>query len=132
LNINKTYKKGEDMNDNFDIEKIGRQMPYRVPDGFFEHSYQKIMSATVNAGSARKPRRAARRRLMAFISAVAGVAAVVLMALFALQREMPTDSEAASDEAVAEYISDVVNNMSDEELDNRIEYTDPDMYMASY
>lgn len=120
------------MNDNFDIEKIGRQMPYRVPDGFFEHSYQKIMSVTVNAGSARKPRRAARRRLMAFISAVAGVAAVVLMALFALQREMPTDSEAASDEAVAEYISDIVNNMSDEELDNRIEYTDPDMYMASY
>lgn len=120
------------MNNSFDIEKLDRRMPYTVPDGFFEKSYQRIMNATVYAGGTGHAKTSSRRRLTAIISSVAGAAAVVLVTILALQRGMPATADDVADDVVTAYIDNVVDNMSDEELDTWAEYTDPDMYLASY
>lgn len=108
------------MDSNFDIEKLDRRMPYKVPEGFFDKSYNDIMAATVN-----------KRRFVAMCTAMAS-AAVVATAFFALQREMPADNTMSNDEHISAHIDTMVDDLSDEEIYNWVECTDPDMYLASY
>lgn len=117
------------MNNDFDIEKLNRQMPYTVPDNFFEQSRKRILDATVNA-KARKHRTA--RRLTAIVASVTAIAAVTLLAVLAVQREMPQDSPAITAESVDAHVNDIMQGISDEELAIWAESTDPDMYLASY
>lgn len=119
------------MNDGFDIEKLDRRMPYKTPEGFFEKSYQDIMLATVNSGTHTATR--TRSRILTAIGAAISVAAVTLAAVFVMQRETPAaDNSTLGDEMITAHIDDIVDNMSDDELDSWTEYTDPDMYLASY
>ena len=34
------------MNNDFDFDKIGKRVPYRVPEGFFEEMQQNVMERT--------------------------------------------------------------------------------------
>lgn len=117
------------MNNDFNIEQLSRKTPYTVPDNFFEQSRQRILDATVNAGTGRKKRT---RRMTVIITSVAAMAAAVLLAVFAIQREMPQDTPAITAAAVDAHVDDMIENMSDEELKTWAENTDPDMYLASY
>ena len=117
------------MNNDFNIEQLSRKMTYTVPDKFFEQSRQKILDATVNAEAGRKKHT---RRLTVIITSVAAMAAAVLLAVFAIQREMPQDTPAITAEAIDALVDDMIENMSDEELHIWAENTDPDMYLASY
>ena len=116
------------MDSNFDIEKLDRQMPYKTPEGFFEKSYNDIMAATVNSSEKNKTNR---HRLVKICAAMASAAAVA-MAFFAVQREMPADNALANDEYISAHIDTMVDDLSDEEIYNWVECTDPDMYLASY
>lgn len=117
------------MSNNFNIEHFSRKMTYTVPDNFFEQSRRRILDATVNAETARKKHT---RRLTVIITSVAAMAAAVLLAVFAIQREMPQDAPAITAEAIDAHVDDMIENMSDEELHIWAENTDPDMYLASY
>lgn len=117
------------MNNDFNIEHLSRKMTYTVPDNFFEQSRRRILDATVNAEAARKKHT---RRLTVIITSVAAMAAAVLLAVFAIQREMPQDTPAITAEAIDAHVDDMIENMSDEELHIWAENTDPDMYLASY
>lgn len=117
------------MNNDFNIEQLSRKMPYTVPDNFFEQSRQRILDATVNAGTGKKKRI---RRMTVIITSVAAMAAAVLLAVFAIQREMPQEATAITAAAVDAHVDDMIENMSDEELNVWAESTDPDMYLASY
>lgn len=117
------------MNNDFNIEQLSRKMTYTVPDNFFEQSRQRILDATVNAEAGRKK---PTRRLTVIITSVAAMAAAVLLAVFAIQREMPQDAPAITAEAIDAHVDDMIENMSDEELHIWAENTDPDMYLASY
>lgn len=117
------------MNKDLNIEQLDRKMPYTVPDNFFEQSRMKILKATVNAESGSKKRT---RRLTAIITSAAAIAAAVLLAVFAIQREMPKDTPAMTAETVDAHVDDMIENISDEELNIWAENTDPDMYLASY
>lgn len=120
------------MNNEFDIEKLDRRMPYSIPEGFFEKSYQDIMRATINSST--HAVRKARSRILSIIGAVVSTAAVAMVAVFVMQHETPqTDSNnAQTDEMMTAHIDEIVDNMSDDELECWTEYTDPDMYLASY
>ncbi len=117
------------MNNDFNIEQLSRKMPYTVPDNFFEQSRQRILNATVNAETSNKKRI---RRMTVIITSVAAMAAAVLLAVFAIQREMPQEATAITAAAVDAHVDDMIENMSDEELNVWAESTDPDMYLASY
>lgn len=117
------------MNNDFNIEQLSRKMPYTVPDNFFEQSRQRILDATVNAETGKKKRT---RRMTVIITSVAAMAAAVLLAVFAVQREMPNDPPAITAAAMDAHVDDMIENMSDEELNVWAESTDPDMYLASY
>jgi len=117
------------MNNDFNIEQLSRKMPYTVPENFFEQSRQRILNATVNAETGNKKRT---RRMTVIITSVAAMAAAVLLAVFAIQREMPQEATAITAAAVDAHVDDMIENMSDEELNIWAESTDPDMYLASY
>ena len=117
------------MNNDFNIEQLSRKTPYTVPDNFFEQSRQRILDATVNAETGKKKRT---RRMTVIITSVAAMAAAVLLAVFAVQREMPNDPPAITAAAMDAHVDDMIENMSDEELNVWAESTDPDMYLASY
>lgn len=117
------------MNNDFNIEQLSRKMPYTVPENFFEQSRQRILNATVNAETGNKKRT---RRMTVIITSVAAMAAAVLLAVFAVQREMPQDPPAITAAAMDAHVDDMIENMSDEELNIWAESTDPDMYLASY
>lgn len=117
------------MNNDFNIEQLSRKMPYTVPDNFFEQSRQRILNATVNAETSNKKRI---RRMTVIITSVAAMAAAVLLAVFAIQREMPQEAPAITAAAMDAHVDDMIENMSDEELNVWAESTDPDMYLASY
>lgn len=117
------------MNNDFNIEYLSKKMTYTVPDNFFKQSRQRILDATVNAEAGRKK---PTRQLTVIITSVAAMAAAVLLAVFAIQREMPQDAPAITAEAIDAHVDDMIENMSDEELHIWAENTDPDMYLASY
>lgn len=67
------------MDNRFDFDKIGKRMPYTVPDGFFDE-----LERSVRSGIAAKPAAAPRRKaLMRHImtAAAASVAAVIALPL---------------------------------------------------
>lgn len=117
------------MNNIIDIEKLSREMPYTVPDNFFELSRQRILDATVNA---KTRKRKATRRITAIVTSITAIAAATIIAVFVAQREMPQDTPTITAAVMDEYVNDMVENISDEELATWAENTDPDMYLASY
>lgn len=117
------------MNSEFNIEKLSRQMPYTVPDNFFEQSKKKILDATVNAKACKQK---VTRRLTVIITSITAVAAATLLAVFVMQREAPQDIPAVTADAMDAHVNDIIDNISDEELATWAENTDPDMYLASF
>ena len=71
----------------FDFTSIGKQMPYLVPDGFFEQSEQQLKSTVLSLSAQRKK---LRRRWYAIAAGVA-----VLLAIYPVSRLLQhhTDSE---------------------------------------
>ncbi len=66
------------MNKEFDFDKIGKQMPYTTPDGFFDHLEEDIWKEVKNDCQKEKP--AKMRFLMRSMIAVAASIALLLVA----------------------------------------------------
>ena len=45
----------EQMKQTFDFKQIGKQMPYRVPDGFFQEMEHNVLDAVAEKAAERKP-----------------------------------------------------------------------------
>ena len=65
------------MNKEFDFDKIGKQMPYTTPDGFFDHLEEDIWKEVKNDCQKEKP--AKMRILMRSMIAVAASIALLLV-----------------------------------------------------
>ncbi len=55
----------EQMKQTFDFKQIGKQMPYRVPDGFFQEMEHNVLDAVAEKTAERKPAMAERKPLQA-------------------------------------------------------------------
>lgn len=55
----------EQMKQTFDFKQIGKQMPYRVPDGFFQEMEHNVLDAVAEKATERKPAMAERKPLQA-------------------------------------------------------------------
>lgn len=55
----------EQMKQTFDFKQIGKQMPYRVPDGFFQEMERNVLDAVAEKAAERKSAMAERKPLQA-------------------------------------------------------------------
>lgn len=113
----------------FDFKNIGKQMPYRTPDYFFEKMQERVMER------ARSEKRKKQSRVKLIISATLAAAAVLLGVLsFPVQQieKFPnnvlivsTDSDYSYSDAMDQYIV----GMSDEELAEWVELSENDIFI---
>lgn len=78
----------EQMKQTFDFKQIGKQMPYRVPDGFFQEMEHNVLDAVAEKATERKSAMAERKplqakrfvftRLAKYVAAVAASVVVLL------------------------------------------------------
>lgn len=55
----------EQMKQTFDFKQIGKRMPYRVPDGFFQEMEHNVLDAVAEKATERKPAMTERKPLQA-------------------------------------------------------------------
>lgn len=113
----------------FDLEHIGKKMPYRVPEGFFESFPSRMMQRIT------LHRRARRRRLCLGISTIAA-AAVVTGFVFWGGRNVdslhPSDPHGDVMVSIAENMDAYVSRLSDEELTDLYDYYAADVTLTLY
>lgn len=78
----------EQMKQTFDFKQIGKRMPYRVPNGFFQEMERNVLDAVAERAAERKPAMAERKplqakrfvftRLAKYVAAVAASVVVLL------------------------------------------------------
>ncbi|WP_455672497.1 hypothetical protein [Phocaeicola sp.] len=116
----------------FDFKNIGKQMPYRTPEGFFDKMQQRVVEQTQN-----EKRKKQQPRMKLIIAATLAAAAMLLGVIFfpATQTEteqLPSHSfivSAEVDYPYSDVIDQYIEHMSDEELEEWIELSDNDIFM---
>ena len=109
------------MEQTFDFEKIGKQMPYTVPDGFFDTLEENVMKrreASVSKGKARTVRLAIRTAL---------AVAACLALFFIVRSTLQHDGDAAADDF--ENVELAFSNLSTEDQDYLLENFQDDLFM---
>lgn len=80
----------EQMKQTFDFKQIGKRMPYRVPDGFFQEMEHNVLDAVAEKATERKPAMTERKSLqvkrfvftrLAKYAAAVAASVVVLLAV---------------------------------------------------
>jgi C4-type Zn-finger protein len=105
------------MEENFDLEKFGRRMPYTVPEGFFEQM-EETLKRTVSDSDKKKnsaENKTKHRKLIYRIAAT--VAAVVLLTVIVRVFWPTTESSGSSNEQVEL----AFNQLSEEESFKQVE-----------
>lgn len=105
--------------EHYDFDKVGRKMPYRVPDTFFDNMEMRIMATALPA-----PRR--RRNLLPALrqsARVAGAVAAVALLLVAVERVTP-EAVACSTE-----IDIAFDSLSDADRSSLLEIYQDDIFM---
>ena len=116
------------MNRDFDFEEVGKRMPYRTPEGFFENVQTNVLK---RADEWKKRRRVS--RLKWGISVALATAAMICGFLF-LPNSPKEGAEQATHTAewLAEGSSDAMDvylsQLSDEELQDWIEFSENDIF----
>ena len=86
------------------INNIGKRMPYKVPEGFFEEMHERLMDKTVKAQPSRLSLQPSRKRY--WMSAAAAVLLIAGVSFYALQRAEQSDAALLADESVETYMTD--------------------------
>lgn len=119
------------MEKDFNFEDIGKQTPYRTPEGFFDKMQERIMEQTLK----KKDKKPFRLKLVltTVLSAAALLAGVLFLAsppsdtneLSSNSFLVSTNLSTSYSEAMDQYVED----MSDEELAEWIEFSENDVFM---
>lgn len=119
------------MKKNFDFDDIGKQTPYRTPDGFFEDMQRKVME---RAGV--KQQRKSHMKLI--VSTVITMAAVLAGFLFVpswYQNDMATVPASSATMAVEgkqgtkDGVDKWIKELSDEELEELVSFSENDIFL---
>ena len=109
------------MEQNYDFSKIGKQMPYTVPDGFFDQLEENVMNE-VKAQPARKKATVLRMA----IRAVLAVAACI--ALFLIVRQtLPKGQDTVADDF--DKVELAFNNLDTEDQDYLLEVYQEELFL---
>lgn len=112
------------MEQNYDFNKIGKQMPYTVPDGFFSKLEDSVMEVWSENTSAAKAKRAKVVRMA--IRAVLAVAACI--ALFLIVRQtLPKGQDTVADDF--DKVELAFNNLDTEDQDYLLEVYQEELFL---
>lgn len=79
------------MDKNFDLNRIGKRMPYTVPDGFFSKMEEDVWKKVKDIKPASRQRKLLRIRIVTATAAVAAVAALALSLRFSSNNQSETN-----------------------------------------
>ena len=111
------------MEQNFDFSKIGKQMPYTVPDNFFDELEEKVMNE-VKAQPVKKNNKAKTIRMV--IRTALAVAACLALFLI-VKKVLPQGSDNAIDDF--NNVELAFNNLSTEDQDYLLEVYQEELFM---
>ena len=112
------------MEQNYDFNKIGKQMPYTVPDGYFSKLEDSVMEVWSENTSAAKAKRAKVVRMA--IRAVLAVAACI--ALFLIVRQtLPKGQDTVADDF--DKVELAFNNLDTEDQDYLLEVYQEELFL---
>ena len=110
------------MEQNYDFSKIGKQMPYTVPDGFFDKLEENVMNE-VKAQSAKTKKATVIR--MAIRAAIAIAACIALFLV--VKKVLPKGQDTATDDF--ENVELAFNNLSTEDQDYLLEVYQEELFL---
>ena len=111
------------MEQNYDFSKIGKQMPYTVPDGFFDKLEENVMNE-VKAQPAKKKATVIR---MAFRAAIAVAACIALFLV--VKKVLPQDQATNIDDF--ENVELAFNNLSTDDQDYLLEVYQEELFLEN-
>ena len=111
------------MEQNYDLSKIGKQMPYTVPDGFFDKLEENVMNE-VKAQPAKKKATVIR---MAFRAAIAVAACLALFLV--VKKVLPQDQDTNIDDF--ENVELAFNNLSTDDQDYLLEVYQEELFLEN-
>lgn len=118
------------MKKDFDFDVIGKRMPFRTPEGFFE----RMQAETLKRAEEEKRKRKMYRIRMG-VSVFLSVAALISGIVFFLAPSMEVPSQSSvSNRWMAQMINDTdamdlyIRELTDEELENWIEFSENDIF----
>jgi hypothetical protein len=110
------------MEQNFDFNKIGKQMPYTVPDNFFDELEEKVMRE-VKAQPVKKDKTKTIRMAIRAALAVAACLALFLI----VKKVLPQGSDTVTDDFANVELA--FNNLSTEDQDYLLEVYQEELFM---
>ena len=116
------------MDKEFDFDDIGKKIPYRTPDNFFEDMQQKVMERTYG-GQCRK------RRLQIMFSTAVAVTAILAGVLFVPSYLQMGDVPAGTSDMLAversssDPVDKWIHELSDEELEELVDFSENDIFL---
>lgn len=111
------------MEQNYDFSKIGKQMPYTVPDGFFDQLEENVMNE-VKAQPARKKATVLRMAIRAAIAITACIALFLVV-----KKVLPQDNDTITDDF--ENVELAFNNLSTEDQDYLLEVYQEELFLEN-
>ena len=111
------------MEQNYDFSKIGKQMPYTVPDGFFDKLEENVMNE-VKAQPAKKKATVIR---MVFRAAIAVAACIALFLV--VKKVLPQDQDTNIDDF--ENVELAFNNLSTDDQDYLLEVYQEELFLEN-
>ena len=117
------------MNKDFDFNEVGKRMPFRTPDGFFER-----MQAETLKRVAEEKRKKKLYRLKVGVSVALAMAAMICGFLFLPaglpdRAEQPTTVDWMAQLTPGEDAMDLyIQNLTDEELEHWMEFSENDIF----
>ena len=111
------------MEQNYDFSKIGKQMPYTVPDGFFDKLEENVM----NEVKAQPAKKKATVICMAFRAAIAVAACIALFLV--VKKVLPQDQDTNIDDF--ENVELAFNNLSTDDQDYLLEVYQEELFLEN-
>ena len=114
------------------LKRVGKENPFRVPDGYFEHLTSKVMDSLpekeVPVLLQREPTRWERIKPWLYMAAMFAGAALILRIATSGEKEMPGGTPLAADDSETEeqYISTVLDNSMLDDYSLYVYLTDAD------
>ena len=111
------------MEQNYDFSKIGKQMPYTVPDGFFDKLEENVM----NEVKAQPVRKKAVTIRMAIRTAIAVAACIALFLV--VKKVLPQGNDTTTDDF--ENVELAFNNLSTDDQDYLLEVYQEELFLEN-
>ena len=117
------------MEQNYDFNRIGKQMPYTVPDGFFDQLEENVMKKWKEEGGKSKEDTSSSRKAriirMAFRTLLAAAACLALFLI--VRKALPQGSDTVTDDFANVELA--FNNLSTEDQDYLLEVYQEEQFL---